>query len=114
LVTDYGADFDAAALAEHHANKAASKHGNTVPTKTAEQKLHDAYARYKRTDGKMTKAQFAKEEGHSEGSGSSDAPPVDADDDVATDTDEERSADSPALNALFTKEETEIEQKRQE
>jgi hypothetical protein len=36
VVTDYGADFDAAALAEHHANKAASKHGNTVPTKTAE------------------------------------------------------------------------------
>jgi hypothetical protein len=58
----------------------------------------------------MTKAQFAKEEGHSEDSGSSDAPPVDADDDVATDTDEERSAASPALNALFTNEAKEIEQ----
>jgi hypothetical protein len=57
VVTDYCADYDAAAskhgntvptktkqLAEHHANKAAIKHGNTVPTKTAEQKLHDAYA----------------------------------------------------------------------
>jgi hypothetical protein len=71
VVTDYyGVDFDAAALAEHHANKAARKHGNTVPSKTAEQKLHDAYAWYKRSGGKMTKAQFAKEGGDSEGSGS--------------------------------------------
>jgi hypothetical protein len=62
----------------------------------------------------MTKAQFAKEGGYSEGSGSSDAAPVDADDDVATDTDEERSAPPPALNALFTKEADEIEQQRQE
>jgi hypothetical protein len=29
VVTDHGADFDAAALEEHHANKAARKHGNT-------------------------------------------------------------------------------------
>jgi hypothetical protein len=50
VVTDHGADFDAAALlAEHHANKTARKHGNTVPTKAAEQKFHGAYARYKRS-----------------------------------------------------------------
>ena len=35
-----------------------------MPAKTAEQKLHDAYARYKRSGGKMTKAQFAKEGGY--------------------------------------------------
>ena len=106
VVTDYGADFNAAALEEHHANKAARKHGSTVPTKTAEQKLHDAHAWHKRFSGKMTKAQFAKERGYSEGSGSSDTKPVDAD--------EERSAPPSALNDLFTKEADEIEPKRRE
>ena len=53
--------------------------------KSNEQKLHDAYTKYKRSGGKKTKAQYAKHQGHSEGSGSADAPPVDDDDDVAID-----------------------------
>ena len=53
--------------------------------KSNEQKLHDAYTKYKRSGGNMTKAQYAKHRGHSEGSGSTDAPPVDEDDDVAID-----------------------------
>ena len=53
--------------------------------KSNEQKLHDAYAKYKQSGGKKTKAQYAKHQGYSEGSGLSDAPPVDDDDDVAID-----------------------------
>ena len=52
-----------------------------MPAKTAEQKLHDVYAKYKRLGGKKTKAQYAKHRGYSEGSGLNDAPPVDDDDD---------------------------------
>jgi hypothetical protein len=47
--------------------------------KTAEQELYEAYAKYKRNGGKKTKAQYAKHQGYSEGSGSSDAPPDDED-----------------------------------
>jgi hypothetical protein len=74
-----------------------------MPAKTAEQKLHDAYTRYKRSGGKLTKVEFAKEKGYSEGGGSSDVPPAavdDDDEDVAIDL--TGKAQDPKLHPTLT------------
>jgi hypothetical protein len=58
LVTDYCADYDAAALAEHHANKAASKHDTDEERSAAsptcfERALHERRKRDRAEEARM-------------------------------------------------------------